>query len=119
MDDHIGIIAPAAIALAIVSLIALQIRAHITGRIRPKLPRRMKPRVALGCVVVWIIVAIPLINMFLPVDIVVPGNPKPVPMRDRPIIMAFIVTIPAIGFLGLWYRSYYYFGRGDSGYIGD
>ena len=69
----------------------------------------MKPRVALGCVVVWIIVATPLINMFLPEDWVA--------LQDRPMLIAFLVLFPVIGFLGLWYRSYYDYETG--GYSGD
>ena len=66
----------------------------------------MKPRVALGCVVVWLIVAIPLINMYLP-EIT----------HDRPVV-ALLVLFPAIAFLGFWYRSYYDLGSGG-GYTGD
>ena len=105
MDDQIGPIAMSVLALCVVGMITFQIWSHKTGRITPKGGKRMKPRVALGCVVVWLIVAIPLINMYLP-EIT----------HDRP-VMALLVLFPVIAFLGLWYRFHYDYETG--GYSGD
>ena len=109
MDDQIGLVAMSVLALCVVGLITFQIWSHKTGRITPKGGGRMKPRVALGCVVVWIIVATPLINMFLPEDFDI--------LQDRPMLIAFLVLFPAIAFLGFWYRSYYDYE--STGYSGD
>ena len=110
MDDQIGPIAMSVLALCVVGLITFQIWSHKTGRIKPRKPKpgsiTIKPGWIVACVVVWLIVAIPLINMYLP-EIT----------HDRPVV-ALCVLFPVIAFLGLWYGSHYDLG-GGGGYTGD
>ena len=110
MDDQIGPIAMSVLALCVVGLITFQIWSHKTGRIKPRKPKPgsiiIKPGWIVACVVVWLIVAIPLINMYLP-EIT----------HDRPVV-ALCVLFPVIAFLGLWYGSHYDLG-GGGGYTGD
>ena len=70
MDDHIGIIAMSTLALCMVGIIAHQIWSYKTGRFKPNEPepgtKQVSRKWIVACVVIWLIVAIPLLNMLYP-----------------------------------------------------
>ena len=107
MDDHIGIIAISTAALCMVGLIAHTIWSYKTGRIEPNEPEPGTKQVSLkwivACVVIWLIVAIPLLNMLYPEF-----------SQDRGVQAVFALAPPVVGVL-FWLLNRY--GKGD-GYIG-
>jgi len=109
MDDHIGIIAMSTLALCMVGIIAHQIWSYKTGRFKPNEPepgtKQVSRKWIVACVVIWLIVAIPLLNMLYPEF-----------SQDRGVQAVFALAPPVVGVL-FWLRNRYG-SRGDDGYIG-
>ena len=107
MDAHIGFIVMSTLALCMVGGIAYTIWSYKTGRIEPNEPEPGTKQVSLkwivACVVIWLIVAIPLLNMLYPEF-----------SQDRGIQAVFALAPPVVGVL-FWLLNRY--GKGD-GYIG-
>ena len=99
------------LALCMVGIIAHQIWSYKTGRIEPNEPEPGTKQVSLkwivACVVIWLIVAIPLLNMLYPEF-----------SQDRGVQAVFALAPPVVGFL-LWLHKRYGPGPGEGGYSGD
>ena len=106
MDDHIGIIAMSTLALCTVVIIAYIIWSYKSGRIEPNEPEPGTKQVSLkwivACVVIWLIVAIPLLNMVYPEF-----------SQDRGVQAVFALAPPVVAAI-FWLRNRY-----GGGYSGD